>query len=1150
MEKILTLFPNFELLTISFANSIELTDINTIISSANDNVVDFLSKYCPTKISLQGKLNSAKGQIPCLECIRYFEESEPYSMVFGTQDIVAPVPMPNSLVVSMCRKRLAFDSNVASVFGFPASRILLPTVSEGDFNSNSDVPRFIAYSFIHRPLRIPGPANPIEKKDMKPEAIDLFEEIKNDRPRKRKKYLLDMVEHLDKHLSGFYLDGRTPKFNVNKPLLYLTLSTAYRFIVVSEHFSISKLTNFLLGLERHLPSGKQISTFVTWYDKQLGIESDQEDAPKTERHLRIVKQSVKKEKSGQDKTEKSQREKTEEPDPGILEEPVLFRILVKCRGTLWERAAGLGGVNTISDVDGVENFGMLEYFQGEKFEILEVEGAEKSFTWFPRPYFWDFIVIIRTAYVSDLLKKIVKWRSNRPDVVDVVTMPLLSTDEKARDRVPIKIGHYRKQDKYINKHFIPQYIKYLKQGFDDLENIQSKISQHYLGLPGAAGGEFDGSLFIIWNKLREEIGYAQNCVSQIENHWYHLIHLRGLDSIRTRHPSTFRRMIEELSNCVNSLEEIEANNSLSTDNPEALKTIQTIFWNLNEILGTIRKVTAEFNDKTESLQAVSSAEHVVKVGETSGVVDMVAEAAGRVFWYYSFRPFEIRTSDYDSKWDGIVCSSSDVDFKINPNLRILFLPSNIKSMGYDDLVILAHEAGHYTMAQVNVDRGNRGSDNNLFDSFVREVWKDYLSAVINQLKDIAKISSLTFEKLMNRYQIIEMADEPLGHFEFLADILALLSAGPAYLHALLVHGFARAATYNDSEIFRIYTPGKAAREQHAPLWIRSTILYKICAMLGWLDDDVFGVKKVYEDRIMPFFRKLVEINPELKNRYEKRDGSTYDFVMNDLDKIILAVSSHRHLGMNRIWPEHYLLRFLNSNPGEEWLNRFVIWLVERDEYFLFYPITIKHKVQKEKPINRKKIKFDAELKEEESLEKLRKRLSDKLDKDKADGGDEDEESDEGMIYDEDFKFPESGVAGINVDSLAEESEKNVDDFLITGKIPEKGGGKILPFRTETVHEPKIDFSKIEFKKSDVSKVNKYCTYIAEKMTGNKITEEQPQNMGEVVLDAPIKYILAGSYHMTPDLLPQYINRFRAIHAIYYSEGDSSNEKMKAWIEEN
>jgi len=1098
---ICTLFPNNELLTISLSRDTQLSELSGIANNAQDQIRNFLKDYCPLKNELL-KLIGKEENSECDYCRSTVNKPIQTTMAFGTQDIMVPMPMPNSLAISMCRKRLSLDPNVTSVFGFPTSLICLPKLAKQEFSPDPNLARFVTYSYIHRPTRIPGPANNDEAAILGEQGKQLLDTIEDYRPSKRRCYLQNMVKFFDNFLTHFY--QKTDRSSeVNPPQVHLTLSTAFRFVVMSEHKNIKDMTNFLLNLERKMPEGKQISTFVTWYDARW---------------------------TRNDNVTLINKNEFLEDD---LDEPITFRLLVKCRGTLWESATGHAGNSknsTVNGFDAVDNLGINDLFSSKEFEILSLHsGSEEDQTWFPRPYFWDFIIFVRTARVSELLSKLVSWKKNRPDIVDVVTMPLLSTDAEVRASEPVDLTLVQDRFDYMNIFRDKIYLHDLNNTLTDLEGQQKDLAK--LTLTKKDDGELDNpGLHITWNNLKHEIAYIQNSIYQLRNNWFHLIHYRGLDSIRTRYPRTFKSMDQSLRKLLEKMSKAEGSNKTIKCNGLLLGVVEEVFWELRNTMGTMRKIAAEFNDKAESLQAVTSAEHVIKVAETGGVVDMVSEAAGRTLWGYLLRPQESKHAGwpnaldpYQSKWDGIVCSTAENDFEIHPNWQILFLPSDIKSLGHEKFMIIAHEAGHNTLNDIDkVKKNEMHNINDAHFTFIRDVWNPLWSEL-----DLLTYHSPSLESLQG--EMLKQKKKPLAMFEFMADILALLSAGPAYLNVLLNHGFLREARLSNDNLYREFAPNSQGNN-HSPLWLRGLILYQVYRLLGWYDTslgDVFQIEGTIKERLTPYLEKILQDNLKLgklakDELTEKFDDSLVEFFLSNSDFVINEIAVKKE--KDAILPDHLLLKHLKSKEGYEWIDRLVRWLNSHDKHFLFYPLDIIEPEPEEFvsfPDLDNLIPYDvfksklSEKQDEEESEKDN-RLEGNLVQLPTTSG---TRAEDGDCLDFDYSFNE----------LIQKAEYNLANLDI-GK-PEDTNNTLL------------------FSPNIIKVVNKYCKDLGQRMTGSS-AQDNEKNMGTLILDAPISYILAGSYYLTPQNLPSYINRFRVIHSIYYSDISDSYIELHDLIRKN
>ncbi len=925
VERVHSAFPNVELLTMAFDQGIKLDYPGTILQKANQWIRTHLcEEYC----SKQLEMYSSKRRNDKIACPYIHEAAEKksrlgtstnYSLCFGTRDMATVLPLCHSLSSSIYRTSLINQENVTSLLGYPASRIDLSKSCRNYHPDEklSESPRFVAYTFFHRPIR----------RNMLTQASS---DENSDKTTKNKaeKLQVTIQSICREHMRYKSLESRLNTKIPLHPELFLTFSTAFPYMLKSEHATLEQLIGFLLRVDDEIDHVNQISTVLAWFDPQhMALQTDSETPPPPK------------------------NETIPALEAKAATQRYNFRLLVKCRGTL---------ITTSED--------LKKLFEKKQIEVRNILPAteEKGETWWlPRPYFWDFFMVVRTADVFGLLETIAKIRE-REDVSAVATMPLLSPNPDMPEEDLRKLKEYKSSKK-------EEHLKYLHSQFQDLASVYNEIRKrnwtnfdrhwknfvpHVFKHMQETTRQTGVELFFNqqWINLFQELNWVIGCIAQLREAWHHQVYLRGLDGNRKSPPTTFDLMEKRLKCWLTD--------TLDSSEHPGIEHYRNGIRLVQRSEKALRNITAELNEKTEGLQAVRSSDNLVRIGETTGVIDMVVESIGRLFRHYCSRPNTESTLAWAEtpkrlEWNGIVCSSTGDDFSLNTEWRLLYLPAGSKFIGleYASYLMVAHEACHQIAHMIDLyeefykqdtfdplqeeNHGERKILKEIRTDFDENVWNDLCEAC-NRTEE----ETLGNRRLECSNKVLRSKRICLDRFEFLSDILASITAGPAYLKCLIANAFEE----SDS-IQRVFNRKRMRLGSiHPPLWLRTLILYTTYLKLGWIERDCFDC----DSSIQHYWNNIFSHEPPFVPGKRSQSLETYlapllsDIEQRDFESASMKLGSYiRALGRESsyrkyIWPEHFILLTLFHENGLDWLKKLVCWCSINGNRFLFFPLSKNH----------------------------------------------------------------------------------------------------------------------------------------------------------------------------------------------------------------
>lgn len=371
---------------------------------------------------------------------------------------------------------------------------------------------------------------------------------------------------------------------------------------------------------------------------------------------------------------------------------------------------------------------------------------------------------------------------------------------------------------------------------------------------------------------------------------------------------------------------------------------------------------AEFNERTEALQAVTMTEPHIRFGERSGVTDMIHAAAYELL------------SDYAGKWDfeyngtgnrqpvqiwrGVVASSREPsDFWISTPIQLLCLPSEFKANVHRRLPPLAHEAAHLLLYNVlshdtsyaNLDLHRIWSEvcrkcvsltANVLQKFpsytpgspqhfnvVRELLES-LQAQFVATKQFAGSISLENLTVLGNTELLNIIDS-----EILVDILGFLSGGPAVVASIAELG---------------YVPGGTHDSTHPPVWLRVFVGLELFRHLGlgashlpWLYRDFWRNR---ENRNFGIFESIMSHEKqagESTSNYIQflRNGTIDSSLFKEIGALFkLAKDGYVDYTHPLLNEKIYIVSALMSAECSL-LDEVIEWCIRHSDGFLFYKTT-------------------------------------------------------------------------------------------------------------------------------------------------------------------------------------------------------------------
>jgi len=242
-----------------------------------------------------------------------------------------------------------------------------------------------------------------------------------------------------------------------------------------------------------------------------------------------------------------------------------------------------------------------------------------------------------------------------------------------------------------------------------------------------------------------------------------------------------------------------------------------------EACNTVRRVKnaaatllTAYRDRCEGTLVVTPTEPMQHLTDQNGVGDGLQSVALRLMRDYVARAGHPAFSD-EVKTEGTfkggiaTFSSTEAEFKIVPDFRLLHLPPDLRFNTQDKLVILAHEAAHFVLWLI----GRSRTAKKLLEDALKPLWERAFALLQWENGTAAA-----------RERLAQSWAKDLWRQELLCDILAALAAGPAY-HACLFH-----------YLFRTH---EWPNLTHPPGWIRFRTALALARAMGWDADDPWTV---------------------------------------------------------------------------------------------------------------------------------------------------------------------------------------------------------------------------------------------------------------------------------------------------------------------
>jgi hypothetical protein len=870
---------------------------------------------------------------------------------FGTIDLLDIIPTPSSLWANFFRMKLAEHPGVSGLLSYPMH--LVKRVREinpnplsqycccsAEHRANREVkdlnrivperkddPRFVLYTFIHRP----PDWDREKKKEFLERAVDFLLEARfgdgDCRPQFARKHDQYLRDHDD-------FPWRAKKE------LFMTFSSTFPLVLKSEMQSLKDASVYLSILakegEKECNFPLSTSSIVGWYDSFL-LDPD----------------------AGQPAFNPQ----------GVSTHPERFQLYLKVTKT------GVGDEQSYTRLHRVvknvlallDQVGLKPFPPGKNHKPIR---KREKFVIYKRFYFWDYLIVFQTQNISRLVHFLIDEVPRLRDIEHSATIPLWRT---AGDPDPI----YPTSEDFvlIDPALVPDpasdHQKEPRDSWKDLIEVVPQIDNFLSSGPGGGNQDLFDNM-INWNldMLSQQYRWLISYISQMEKSWESQV--QGTQAAGKNRKSTFQWLRKHLESNLYSL--------LVLANPATYKFYTNSYiWLMiqahRERLDSVKKlivwIASEYNERTEGAQAVTLTEHFVKVGEQTGVMDMYIDAADRLFRHYCSKPkINARTRDIiwnelfrDYHWKGISSSSSGEELEIIPMFEILFLPVDFKFNTIGSLLPIAHEAAHQVLFWIDPDPDSElgkklAGKNSGLKSFGDEVWMPMLKATFEhaeannadpaRLKNalispesVSSAKSTTSWKDLETYCTLEPKSprKQLHYFEFLADVMGLLSAGPALLRGLMfLYRYLPSFSPLESPVDLlkgpsrggVFSPGAAKApglsQVHPPTWLRIAYLHLICQRLKWIEDDLFKIEAMVRNH----FRE-----------YEIRDGKNLGELLFDFDIDKFPEKLDGLLTPEEKTLEYYFYTGMRQDTDNSFIYNLLRWIQLYGDYSLFYPFPLK-----------------------------------------------------------------------------------------------------------------------------------------------------------------------------------------------------------------
>ena len=585
--------------------------------------------------------------------------------------------------------------------------------------------------------------------------------------------------------------------------------------------------------------------------------------------------------------------------------------------------------------------------------VVEDENLD-SFEFYPRGYYWDYLLGFKTKDIRGLIRLITNGFFGSKLIKRVISVPHWDlddpqiksnpTDAQTLEELEIKYCSNKETDEARSR------VTDLEDLWDNLDLFKSLVPE----IPKAFEFRKIAPSFDIFNirfyDLKFELEWSWCYLQQLRKGWWaEELRISGtlkkLDllatecfkeiiKITTDIPDLYSTKLIEVQGIIEKL--IRNKSSNYKEDLMLFKEKLTLFYSnlscilwqsyidIEEDVRRIKKLIfysiTQFNEKLESKQIVTASEPYIRLGERAGIMDQTSSAISALILDYcgEFSEDSLKIN----KWDGLILPTSDADFGILVKPQVLFLPFGFKFHIANKLLPIAHEAAHFVLGALT-------PESKTYKEFQENVWKglyeDTLTLVTELEKEALKGSFNQKDryKIQNSFSdlITQLSNDKQAtsfyHSEIIVDLLTGLMAGPDYFKALTLLAYIP----GDEE------PAFPLLEDHPPIWLRiyfGSEIYKnyIDGDPRWLHKDVINHIFTYHAQVksnIEFLNESHKTNPEMIQRIV--DGI--------LGKIDLFID-----------PKFYLIKILLSD--KKYFLALWKWANESfKEGFLFFPYNYK-----------------------------------------------------------------------------------------------------------------------------------------------------------------------------------------------------------------
>ena len=852
-----------------------------------------------------------------------------YAVAFGKIDFVYLQPTNHSFWSSRIRSLMAENERIRAMLSIPSYRIKherwesITFEGRADKPAVSDLARVIAKESAPSRLLVLTLIPRVQKKEIGGEDdSDADSEFGSTTRLSRTHVLHKVADFVLGPVNGDAehepLRDRFPGSHIE---LFLTLSRAYPFLIKAEFYNLAMAYRYLEELRQEDQIIPWTSSILSVIGEQLMLNErtpDRSDFTRGETTAREVAEM-------QNKCLEVQ----EPHDLSVVQ--VLLKLSYPDHRTTLNKVVSL----------------IKKY-------VLKTEGcggvdkSEESVSnlWFERPFYWDAALEVRTLRLGWLLQFVADHVRSMDGVEHTATIPM--------------VGH-----RWHNASPIELRSSASPQPMTEMETVEHGPYPCYPGHDALETASTDALNMSLYNLQFEHQWYLQY-FKQLKAAW----RSEGLVAAPSAlSPRTFDRMLGILSEQMKVLAQLADQSqdlqivskmwSLlepTLEEQAALREERRVFaggaWKvvkhhmvtLERLKRECARIATEFHERTEVHQILLASEPLMRIGAQAGVMDIAVHAADRLFRHYCSYPVgKTGETEQAGEWRGIVSCSSGDDFMLVAEVQTLYLPIDFKLHTGGKLVPLAHEAAHYVQY--------------LFDTSLRDVAVTFIADVADPLRKAVSARIDEWFALQERVWSETVEAQVKGHYnrllellwkesfydnELLADMIAGLTAGPAYYRAL------RSLAYLPPDARNLTDPlGQSVQSFHPPVSLRLRLGALMAKELMWVSetegegsagDDLWGI-------VGPLRAMLEEHDAEslhFETEYSRPDklwdimsrGDIFSRSPAEGEKVVVLGLPEL---LNRELPlATFVFDAVRREPQLLW--NLVYWLHEHGESYLFYPL--------------------------------------------------------------------------------------------------------------------------------------------------------------------------------------------------------------------